>query len=135
MERVLIIDDNHADRALLRMAMEFIQWPARITEFGNGAAAIKEAGDWSDPPPTVIFLDYMLGSTPSTPWIARLREGRAVSTTMIVLLSTMLPSESQQKHCLAQGACLFLEKAATFADLIKLVGHVRKEVLARNDRK
>jgi DNA-binding response OmpR family regulator len=134
MERVLIIDDNHADRALLRMAMEFIQWPARISEFGNGAAAIKEMREWSDPPPTVIFLDYLLGSTASTPWIARLRERCPVSTTMIVLLSTMLPSEVQQKQCLSQGACLFLEKSTTFAELIKLVGQVRRAMLARNGR-
>jgi PAS domain S-box-containing protein len=114
--RVLVIDDNYANRRILQGMLINWHMRPRISEGGpSGLAALKEAADAGDPFKLVV-LDAMMPGMDGFAVADRIRTTPCISNTPIVLLSSA-DVKSCSVRCREVGIRAYLMKPVKHAHL------------------
>jgi CheY-like chemotaxis protein len=115
MAGVLIVDDDHFIRKLIKTTLEDVA-EFELHEAGDGLEALEVAERES---PTLVFLDVEMPRLNGIETCRRLRDGGATHDCTIVMLTAH--GESMERDAEAAGADLFLTKPFSPLDLLRLV--------------
>jgi CheY-like chemotaxis protein len=114
---VLVVDDDEANRMLLRDPLEAHGY--EIVEAENGEQALQKV---AQRPPDVILLDVMMPQMDGFEVCRRLKED-ARTAPIPVLIITALSERMERMMGIAAGASDFLTKPVDLQELILRVGH------------
>jgi adenylate cyclase len=114
---VLIVDDDPANRTLLRDPLEVHGY--EILEAENGEAALKLV---AQRPPDVVLLDIMMPRMDGYELCRRLKKD-AQTAPIPILMVTALSERMERLMGIAAGASDFLTKPIDLQELVLRVGH------------
>ena len=125
-----MVEDNPADAALVREALEEHGVDCEVVVINNGERAIEyisELEEQQKPRPSLVILDLNL---PRRPGIEVLRRMRASTYSSGIPVAILTSSESQRDkdETASMGAARYLRKPFRLAEFIQL-GSVFKEML------
>lgn len=115
MIRTLLVDDQQLVRAGLRMLCESTSDIEVVGEAANGAEAVRLAGSAL---PDVVLMDLRMPGTDGITATARILRARP---TIKVMVLTTFDDDEHLYPALAAGACGFLAKDATPAELVDAI--------------
>ena len=113
--RVLLCDDMHQVRLLLRTEMTLESDLEIVGEATNGAEAIELAREWQ---PDVVVLDLTMPVMDGLEALPRIRE--AAPAARVIMLSAHGASEMEAR-AVAAGASLYIEKTVSTSEIVRAV--------------
>lgn len=129
---MLVVEDNPADVAFFKEAVESAEVPAAIHVAGDGDRALqflRRQGAYTDAPrPDVIVLDLNLPIRSGSDALAEMAPNAELNTIPVAILTT---STSERCVCdlYPRGRCLYFTKTDDFRQLkdivMKIVAHAR----------
>jgi CheY-like chemotaxis protein len=133
--RLLILDDNHSDRDLLREAIQDTGWKAVVEEASSGRQAISTLQRHAvmGTLPDLLLMDYRYHSEQCLDILARIRAIPACASLQIVVFSGSLPPEPHRRACYELGVLKVLVKAETYSDLLAMITVLKRIFTASGD--
>jgi len=121
---VLLVDDNPADAALAREALEQSPYPCRVRETVNGdeaLALLRRQGRFADSAlPDVVILDLNLPKRSGEVVLSELRSDPSLRQIPVVVFSTSR-SNRDIVRCYQLGANCYLSKPGNLKDFLSTV--------------
>jgi signal transduction histidine kinase/CheY-like chemotaxis protein len=104
--RVLVVDDNATNRAILREHL--LSWRAEVTEAESGAAALEQlrAGVAGSEPFDLLVLDYQMPEMTGLDVLRAVRAAPELRDLRVVLLSSVTRGEEADWRAQRVDACL-----------------------------
>lgn len=109
--RVLVVEDNDFNQAVLAFSLEQQHVDYRIANHGQEAIQLIEAGEQFD----IILMDLHMPVMDGFQATAYIRQQLGLPTPIIILTATALRNE--RDYCMELGASDYLDKAVAMADL------------------
>ena len=113
--RVLVVDDNEANREILTRLLLLAGFTVREAEDGQAAGAVFE--EWR---PHLVLLDMIMPVMDGFQFLARIRSTDAGRTTPVIAVTASVLAE-EQARVLTAGAVAFLKKPFKSAELFTLL--------------
>lgn len=127
--RIVLIEDNPGDVLLVEMALKENGIPYELTQFENGAEAVRVlCAPGSDVPvPDAILLDLNTPRSDGFHVLIQLMQSARLSHVPIAILTSSRAS-SDRHRALLQNA-RYIQKPSQLADFLTTVGQAVKEML------
>jgi signal transduction histidine kinase/DNA-binding response OmpR family regulator/HPt (histidine-containing phosphotransfer) domain-containing protein len=118
---VLVVDDNHVNRRVLRDLL--LRWKMRPTLVESGAAALAalERASQSGRPFSLVLLDLNMPGIDGFEVAARVRENRALAGATIMMLSSS-GQHGDTARCVDLGVASYLIKPVDQRELLAAIG-------------
>jgi len=136
-KRILVVEDNPDDEAMMRFALQKAQVPTDIVVCRDGQAALDYLFDEAEDktalgPPHLILLDIKLPRLNGIEVLRRIRADRRTSLIPVVMLTT---SDEQQDrlHSYELRANSFLRKPVDFDKFVEIIRHTGLYWLVLNE--
>lgn len=123
-EKVLVVDDNDANRQMMVDVLE--QWGYQVEEARNGKVVMKLVEEFH---PDLILLDVMLPGMNGYEICHRLKQDPKTDHITIIMLTVLNDSESRSRG-ISVGADLFVSRPPNYQEM-----HKNIESLLLNKRK
>jgi CheY-like chemotaxis protein len=125
----MLVEDNPADVALLREALEAGGWPHRLNVVHDGEAALdyllRLSGHANAPRPDLILLDQNLPKRNGREVLAAIRPNRALAAIPVVIV-TGSPWERDSLETLGVPADRYIVKPTTFAGFVAVARRIEE---------
>jgi CheY-like chemotaxis protein len=133
--RIMIVDDNEADRWLFREAFGDVGWPVQLEELasGQGALEVLQRHYQRGSPPDIILLDYLFRTDNCLPILAAIRALPGYELQPIIIFSSAMPPEAMQQACQAHGVLRIWEKPNDYTGIVRLVKTLRNILCVKGD--
>ena len=129
---VFIVDDNAADRLLVRTAVEAAGIAVQFAEYSDSEPAIQALRNL-EAPPSLIILDLRLICGEGFDVLKVIRATRGLTGVPVIVLTSSPDSrERQRAHIL--GATRFLKKPLDLDSFLQLVETAARELLGGGRR-
>lgn len=123
-EKVLVVDDNDANRQM--MVDVLVQWGYRVEEARNGKVVMKLVEEFH---PDLVLLDVMLPGMNGYEICHRLKQDPQTDHITVIMLTVLNDSESRTRG-ISVGADLFVSRPPNYLEM-----HKNIESLLLNKRK
>ena len=121
--RILLVEDNPADIALIRMALEDVSLPVEFEECHDGEAAIAAVARLDAAPtnrhPQLILLDLNLPRVHGSEVLKAVRASAHLAATPVVVLSSS-DRPADRTQCQLTGITAYLVKPRGVPELMAL---------------
>lgn len=126
--RLLILDDNHSDRDLLREAILDTGWNATVEEASSGRQAIATLQRHAvmGTLPDLLLMDFHYHSEECLDILTKIRAIPPCASLPIVVFSGSLPPEQNRRDCYALGVLKVLVKAESYSDLLTMITALKR---------
>ena len=115
MHHVLVIDDQSAVRASLKLALTYLGY--QVAEAENGEEGLREARETT---PDLILCDFDMPVMDGLQTLVQVRKDPVLGRVPVIIISGMVTADDERR-LMQEGANAVLLKPFVLADLTKLM--------------
>jgi CheY-like chemotaxis protein len=125
---IVVLDNNKADRMLLKIAMEDVGLDARVEEHEDGQKLVEFVqGKCSAQVPVFIVLDLDMPQTGGLNVLKHLRDNPDLCQVPVIIFTSHF-DEIQKKNALELGALKYLVKSNRLKEYNDIVKYIKKTI-------
>jgi FixJ family two-component response regulator len=125
---IIIVDDNEADRMLLKIAMEDVGCAPHVVEYKSGAEFLEFARDkCAKVVPHVVILDLELPKLPGMEILKFLKDNPHLCSVPIIVF-TPVSDKGQMVEAKKLGAIKYFVKPTTLKGYIDLAKFIKEHI-------